>query len=126
MKNDEYKIHVALVEYVTRRYPGVLIRSDLAGLKLPIGLAVKAKRLNGGRRAWPDFFMAKSTDQYSGLFIEIKKDADEIYTKTGRLRETKHIQEQKSVLDALMDNGYYAVFGDGLDECMDIVDDYLN
>ena len=125
MNDLEYKIHVSLVEYVTLKHPNVEHRSDLGGIRLPMGLAIKAKRLNGHTRAWPDYFIAEPAGDYCGLFIEIKKDRDEVYKKNGMLRETEHVTEQYCQLVRLMDRGYKAVFGCGLDECMAIVDEYL-
>jgi hypothetical protein len=126
MNDLEYKIHVALVEYVTLKYPNVDHRSDLGGIRLPMGLAIKVKRLNGHTKSWPDYFIAQPTGRYCGLFIEIKKDRNAAYKKDGLLRESEHITEQHWQLVKLREKGYKAVFGCGLDECMAIVDEYLN
>jgi hypothetical protein len=126
MKSEEYKLHCDVVEYITIAYPHVEFRSDGGGLRLPIGLAVKAKRLNGGRRAWPDLFIAQPVGNKCGLFIEIKTKSKEVYTLKGALRNSLHIQEQAAKLKALRDQGYAAFFGTGFIDCRNIIDAYLN
>ena len=126
MNNIEYKIHVALVEFVTLKFPHVEIRSDLAGIKMPMGLAVKVQKLNGYRRAWPDIFIAEPMGRYCGLFIEIKKDCSELYCKNGDMRKAAHIVEQSEKLESLRKKGYCAEFCCGLDECICMVGSYLD
>ena len=70
-------------------------RTDIdfgSGIKLTMGQAVKQKRQNGGRRAWPDMFIAEPmprcvdgswNHEYNGLFIELKKEGTRIKKKNG-------------------------------------------
>ena len=125
MKNEEYKIQCAVVEYLNLQYPCVEFRSDMGGIKLPMGLAVKAKKANGGRRAWPDLFIAEPTGGYHGLFIEIKKDRLEVYGKRGKMRTNVHITEQNEKLESLRGKGYAAEFGMGFNHCVEMIDNYL-
>lgn len=125
MNDLEYKIQLALVDYICKKYPNVEFRSDLGGIRLPMGLAVKAKKLNGGRKAWPDFFLAEPMGIYSGLFIEIKKDREAIYCKDNTMRQDKHTKEQSEKLASLRKSGYRAEFCCGIDECIELVDEYL-
>lgn len=49
-----------VADYLRLQYPNVLFHSDFgSGIKLTMGQAVKQKRQNGGRRAWPDMFIAE-------------------------------------------------------------------
>lgn len=125
MKDEEYKIQCAVVKYLILQYPKVEFRSDMGGVRLPMGLAIKAKKANGGRRAWPDLFIAEPAPGYHGLFIEVKKDRLEVYGKRGEMRKSAHISEQNEKLESLRARGYAAEFGMGLEHCIEIIDNYL-
>lgn len=120
----EYKIQVQIAEYLKWQYPGVLFRSDLGGIKLTMGQAVKVKRLQAGR-AFPDMFIAEPRNGCAGLFGEIKISRDEIYTKAGDLRQDEHTQEQHQMICRLRQVGYKADFWCGFDEAKRIIDTYL-
>jgi len=121
----EYQIQVALAKYLQYQWPDVQFRSDLGGIRLTIGQAVKANKTQKGR-AWPDMFIAESCGGWHGLYLEIKKDRDEIYLKSGELSKNKHVQEQKEMLDILCKKGYLAMFVCGFDEAGAIVCSYLS
>lgn len=76
----EADLQVAVARYLTIRYPNVMFHSDFgSGIKMTKGQAIKQKRQNGGRRGWPDMFIAESNMQPDGrgsfgLFIELKKE----------------------------------------------------
>lgn len=150
MKEEVIQQQVA--DYLVSQYPDVLFHSDFgSGVKLTIGQAAKQKRLNGGRRAWPDMFIAKSkvvtlversdgeggsTVQIKfGLFLELKKDGETLYpgprTKKrfksidGKEYKNEHLMEQADVLFKLRKAGYAANFAIGFDETIEIIDDYL-
>lgn len=125
MKQDEYLVQCAITEYLIVQYPNVEFRSDLGGIRLPMGLAIKAKRVNGGRRAWPDLFIAEPRWGYYGLFVEIKASREEVYGKKGNLLSNQHVAEQHQKLLSLRGRGYMAEFGMGFDHCVNIIDDYL-
>jgi len=120
----EYQIHVALAQYLQYQWPDVQFRSDLGGIRLTIGQAVKANKTQKGK-AWPDMFISESCGGWHGLYLEIKKDRDEIYLKSGELSKSKHVQEQKEILDILCKKGYLAMFVCGIDEARAIVCSYL-
>lgn len=124
-RQDEYNLQVQVIEYLKIRYPNVLFRSDLIGVRLTIGQAKKVKKIQNGR-GWPDLFIAEPRGGYTGLFLELKATFGDLYTKQGQLRETKRIQEQHQVLAALTKRGYRAVFAAGFDEARRIIDDYLS
>ena len=120
----EYQIQVALAQYLQYQWPDVQFRSDLGGIRLTIGQAVKANKTQKGK-AWPDMFISESCGGWHGLYLEIKKDRDEIYLKSGELSKGKHVQEQKEMLDILCEKGYLAMFACGIDEARLITDSYL-
>ena len=92
MKTSEEAIHFQVAEYIRLQYPDVLFRTDLSGIKLTVGQAVKINRLQDGRRGWPDIFIAEPRGGFYGLYGEIKTESSEIYRKNGLLRTTKHIR----------------------------------
>jgi len=120
----EEDVQLALCEYVRKKYPQVWYRSDLGGVWLPFKLAKINKRLQRGR-GFPDFSLPLRTVLYAGLYIEIKKSRDELFKKDGSMRGSKHIAEQRECLRWLRSQGFFAVFGAGLDNCMDVVDFYM-
>ncbi len=120
-----------LSDYIKIQYPAVIFTFDASGLKLPIGLAKKAKRMRSGR-GMPDMmifaarFKGNASLPYYGLFIEIKVDRSDVYLKDGRtFKKDEHIIEQSNILVKLRNEGYCAVFGFGFDGCKKIIDWYL-
>lgn len=132
MKESELQTMVA--DYLRRQYPFVLFHSDFgSGVKLTMGQAIKQKRQNGGRRAWPDMFIAEPIEvdsgepswrRYAGLFLELKKEGTRIHKKNGKWASI-HIAEQAEILNQLEFRGYVAKFAVGFDEAKKIIDDYL-
>jgi hypothetical protein len=101
-----------------------------------MGQAIRQKRLNGGRRSWPDMFIAEtviskirhddgSYNAYSGLFVELKREGTRIFKKDGKLVADEHIREQFDMLEQLRQRGYMAEFACGFDEAKKIIDKYL-
>jgi hypothetical protein len=128
----ELDIQIQVADYLRLRYPNVLFHSDYgSGLRLTPGQAVKQKRLQGGRRAWPDLFLAESKVdlidmiKYSGLFLELKRPDVKIYKKNGEIVANEHIREQAALLEELRQRGYIAEFACGFDEAKKIIDEYL-
>ena len=124
----ESDIQAMVADYLRLRYPSVLFHSDFgSGIKLTMGQAIKQKRLNGGRRSWPDMFIAEPclNSYYMGLFIELKRPGTKIYRKDGRLVSDAHIREQFDMLEQLRQRGYKAEFAIGFDEAKNIIDEYL-
>lgn len=128
----ELELQAQVADYLRLQYPDVLFHSDFgSGIKLTPGQAVKQKRLQGGRRAWPDMFIAEPAFDMNrnrdihGLFIELKKAGARIYRKDGRLVSGAHIREQFDMLEQLRRRGYRAEFAVGFDEAKKIIDEYL-
>ena len=132
MKESEIQVQVA--DYLRLRYPKVIFHSDFgSGIKLTMGQAIKQKRLNGGRRAWPDMFIAEPSPrcidgawkyEWHGLFIELKKDGTRLKKKSGEWA-SEHIAEQAAMLCELQHRGYKADFAIGFDQSKKLIDDYL-
>ena len=134
----EAELQTQVADYLRLQYPGVLFHSDFgSGIKLTMGQAIKQKRQNGGRKSWPDMFIAepKMTKEqapdiyveryWCGLFLELKRQGTRIYKKDGTLTANEHIQEQAKMLEQLRKRGYKAEFACGFDEAKKIIDEYL-
>lgn len=123
MITAEGYLHQHVCDYLRIRYPGVIYRTDFAsGIKLPIWMAARHKRLQSGR-AYPDLFIAQPQGAYHGLFIELK--ASNIYLKNGSLRSNPHLSEQDNMLKRLTKLGFRAEFAVGFDDAKAIIDGYL-
>jgi hypothetical protein len=126
-----------VADYIRLQYPSVIFHSDFgSGIKLTMGQAIKQKRLNGGRRSWPDMFIAEtviskirhddgSYNAYSGLFVELKREGTRIFKKDGKLVADEHIREQFDMLHDLRARGYAAEFGIGFEATKKLIDDYM-
>lgn len=128
----EAQLQIAVAEYIATKYPKVLFHSDFgSGVKLTARQAAVQSRQNAGRRGWPDLFIAaprqifpKSEKYFCGLFIELKAEGVRIYKRNGECA-SKHIAEQRKVLDALCDAHYLGVFCTGFDRATRVIDYYL-
>lgn len=125
----ELELQAQVADYIRLKYPSALFHSDFgSGIKLTMGQAVKQKRLQGGRRSWPDMFIAEVRSRedkyYHGLFIELKKEGTRLFKKNGDFA-SDHIKEQWETLGALTLRGYKAEFACGFDEAKEIIDEYL-
>lgn len=153
MSKQEEVIQERIANYLIQNYPNVLFHSDYgSGAKLAKSQSVKQKRLNGGRRAWPDMVIAEPkyhvemTGQglgaidfagwHHGLYIELKKDGENIYAQRkldapskisldGKVYADKHLKEQADVLYKLRQSGYCAEFAIGYGHAISIITDYL-
>lgn len=135
----EIDLQQQVADYIRLQYPDVIFHSDFgSGIKLTMGQAIKQKRLNGGRRSWPDMFIAEQSVRhedvsdhaigewnYAGLFIELKREGTRIFKKDGKLVADEHIREQFDMLHDLRARGYAAEFACGFDEAKKLIDDYM-
>lgn len=134
MSVSEETLSIQLAQYLRMQYPDVLFHYDYgSGAKLTAGQAIKQKRLNGGKRAWPDLFIAEpraDSDNdghpivYMGLFIELKRDKTNLRKRDGSWA-TEHIYEQNKMLAKLNERHYCADFAVGFDEAKKMIDSYL-
>lgn len=137
---SEAELQQQVADYLRLQYPDVLFHSDFgSGTRLTKWQAIKQKRQNGGRRGWPDMFIAESKTivwtmdenpkplkKQHGLFLELKKEGTRI-TKARHPDEwaSDHIAEQADMLCKLRKRGYRAEFAVGFDEAKKIIDYYL-
>ena len=120
---SEAKEHEQLCTWIKLQYPGVVFNSDLSGIKLTIGQAVKAKKMRSSR-AFPDLVIYEQRKGYNGLFIELKKTGEKLFKRNGEYK-TEHLKEQAEMLEKLTQRGFMAVFAIGFDEAKKIIKDYF-
>ena len=122
---SEKSLHKAVCHYIRLQYPKVIFNSDLSGLKLTIGQAVKVKELRSSR-AFPDIMIFEPRGKYHGLFIELKAENEKLFKKDCKTFITPHVQEQAEMIDLLMIRNYAATFAIGFNQAKMILDAYLN
>lgn len=144
MTESESQLQIRVANYLIENYPDIQFHSDYgAGVKLTKRQAAVQKAQNGGRKGWPDMFIAKprilavGPDEsnvrtlngepvvyYHGLFVELKKEGVRIHKKNGEWAD-EHIAEQAEVHQQLQKAGYAATFAVGFDEAVKIITAYL-
>lgn len=124
IKESEYEMACALRTWLSYSFPEAILRFDLSGVRLPIGLAVKVKRLNPDR-AFPDVVLFEPRGPYNGMCIELKRSSDELYTKKGTVRKSKHLIEQQQTLTDLAARGFNASFAAGFEDAKNQISNYL-
>ena len=95
----------------------------MGGIRLTIGQAVKAKKL-GNTKSWPDIFIAARRGQFSGLFLELKREGTKLLKKNGEYA-TAHLQEQAELHEKLRSAGYSVDFVVGFSKAKAVIDEYL-
>jgi hypothetical protein len=139
----EKSVHKQFAQYMKMQYPDVTFRTDFAaGSKMTMIQAVQHKELQSDK-SYPDVFIAEPRGGYHGLYLELKRDREEVYTKDGRFKvkmvavyktikgikvrvgQYDHIAEQAKMIDKLNRKGYKALFACGFDHARQTVDEYL-
>lgn len=99
-----------------QKYPELrFLTGSLSGVRLSIGVAMKAKKAGCLVRGVPDLFLPIHRNKYSGLWIELKR------VKGGRIEP-----EQKIWAEMLTSQGYCHEFCKGADAAWKVITDYLN
>lgn len=134
-KKIEESIALKVAKYMQIQYPNIIYRFDVgADVKLTMGQAVKFKSLQGENRGYPDLFIAKPSNGFHGLYIELKKDKSEVFLKDGKTLKRRinkktgkcHNKEQYEMLEKLNKEGYLAVYGFGFEDTIDKIRNYLS
>lgn len=113
MESDEQAAIFQWRDLNLNKYPELhLLEGSMNGVKLPIGLAVKAKAA-GMRKGKPDIELPVSRGRYHGLFIELK---------FGRNSPTR---EQVEYMGRLGDEGNLCVVCYGAKAAVDSIISYL-
>ena len=121
----EEKLQISISKYLKIQYPDVYFMSDSSGLRLPMGLAVKAKKQRS-KHAQLDLVILEPNNNFKALIIELKKNESEVFKKDGYYRKSEHIEKQNESILHLQSKGYLCVYGFGFDNTKEIIDKYLN
>ena len=128
MRNLEEEVQKGVVKYLKIKYPFAKYCASLGGIRTSYKQAVKAKA-TGYVKGFPDLQICVPMERgvseeggaiggggvYHGLFLEIKKDKKSYPTK-----------EQKEWIAYLNEQGYCARVTKGLDESIEVIDNYFN
>ena len=121
----EEKLQIAISTYLKVQYPDVYFMSDSSGLRLPMGLAVKAKKQRS-KHAQLDLVILEPRDVFHGLIIELKRDSKEVYKQNGDFRKYEHVDAQNKNIRHLQSKRYASCYGFGFEDVKYIIDEYLN
>lgn len=124
-KITEKQLHTQVCKYLDLKYPDVIYTSDPSGMRVSIGLIMEIKAKRCKRYAIPDLIILHPNKFYKGLIIEIKRNLSEIVTKSGKMRKSKHIQDQLRSLEKLQSLGYAAIFGVSFEQMKSVIDEYF-
>jgi hypothetical protein len=124
IRPTEAQEHKELVKWLKITYPNVIFNTDMSGIKLPMGLAIKCASLRS-HRAMPDLQIMKACIGYNGCFIELKRSGEKLFKKDGVTYVSEHIKEQAEVIEKLQKEGYFATFCIGLEDAKSTIFSYL-
>jgi len=120
---SEESLHKSICDYIKVQYPKILFNSDMSGIKLTKGQAVKASKLRSNK-GYPDISIYEPRGGFHGLFVELKKEGEVLYKRNGAA-VTEHVREQIICMYLLRTKGYCAGFAIGFNEAKTVIDDYL-
>lgn len=130
-QKSEEKVQLRVCAYLKGVYPHIIFTCDLAsGMNVGKKIGGMNTRLRSSR-GLPDLFIAQPKNnhlgyrEFSGFFIELKKEGTTIFLRNGNVSSDPHITEQAKMLKKLRDLGYAAEFGIGFDATIKIIDEYL-
>lgn len=125
MKYLEYKLQKQISQYLRLQYPDVFFLSDtIANLKLTIPQKARNKAIQCQSFKCPDLLILEPRNGYSGLFIELKTETP--FKKNGEIKKNDHLIGQYESILKLNEKGYKALFCWDFDECIRVIDEYLN
>ncbi len=124
MNKEEDILTGQVCAYISLQYPDVIFTQDSSGIKLPIGLAKKMKNRRSSK-GLPDIWILEPKGGYHGLFLELKKEGEQLQLKTSDKWKNEHIVEQAEILLKLTAKGYWAWFAVGFDEAKQYIDNYM-
>ncbi len=141
MRKEEDILRANIALYLHAQYEKKLVwRFDLAA-DIFIGDTRKMSKIEAGKKkryiarlsklqtkhtGHPDLFIAEPVAGYSGLYIELKKNKEEVYKKNGEYRRNKHLLDQLDMHKMLKDKGYQVLFCWSLAGFIKILEEYLN
>lgn len=124
LSESEESVMRQITWHLQAHHPGALYHVDFgSGVHLSKTQA-GTQRLLQGRRGHPDIAIYEPRGSFIGLAIEVKREGERIYKKDNTPKN-EHIAEQIEYLGQLAYRGWYAVFGIGAPDIIQLMDDYL-
>lgn len=118
----ETQVQIAALEWLQFQYPEVrryVIKIDNEGMRSNAGnfVAIQAGLHPGAS----DLFIAWPTNNYPGMWLEIKREKWKLTKK-----DKFHYESQMEFIRKMKIKGYFAEFAIGLDECISAIKTYLS
>lgn len=128
LKKTEAQEHSMLCQWLKIKYPKCIFNTDMSGIKLSIGVAIKASTLRS-HNGFPDLFIIEPRNKngiiFSGLFIELKRTGEKLFKKDGVTPINEHVAEQMFMQTKLRSRGFKCEFAIGFLQAQNIINDYL-
>lgn len=127
----EYKLQVAVCEYLRLQYRDVIFMSDtIASLKLTKPQQQRAKAIQKTDFHCPDLLILEPRtfadgEYFAGLFLELKIVSPYYKSNPTVLKVDPHIEAQAESIQRLNKKGYHATFAWDFDEIKKLIDSYL-
>lgn len=112
MKQGEYELQKSVVNYLKWKHPSILYCGSAGGVRTSISQAKKMKA-TGYVKGFPDLFIYEARYGYHGLAIELK------------VKGNYASQHQKEWIENLNNRRYFAKVCKGIDETLELIEDYL-
>ena len=119
----EERLHKQICDYLKLHKDKPMFNTDMSGIKLPKGLAIKASKLRSNK-GFPDIVIYEPRGGYFGLFLELKSEIP--FKKDGQPKKNAHLEEQAAVIEKLKSKGYYARFIWRFEDAVSNIDAYLS
>lgn len=125
MKHDEYKLQKEICRYLEIQYPRVLFLSDTIGnIKLSLLQAARNKAIQKSGFKCPDLLILKPSNDFCGLFIELKKETP--FKINGELKKNEHLEAQQKSMTELTRLGYKCMFCWSFEQTKKEIDIYMS
>lgn len=126
-KNED-NVKLTIASYLNVKYPFAPFNMSWDHLRLPIGVAVKLKKMRWANPnfVWPDLFIAYPVKKFHGAYFEIKKSSSEVWLKSGKMSTSAQILKENNSLILLMNIGYHADFILDVNDGVKKIDGYFN
>jgi hypothetical protein len=97
-EHEEQVKYFQYLKIMEHKYPLLAIAHASPNGSLRNKIVAKKIKAEGGKTGIPDIFIPIANDQYSGLFIELK-----------RVKRSVLSEDQKFIINCLNDNGFLAI-----------------
>ncbi len=125
LKQTEWSVQLQFCKWIKLQYPNLLFRSDIQSAGKLSGQMQNIKVILDPFKSWPDVQVYHKSENYIGLFIELKRINSGTFLKDGSLSSMKHVQEQAAMHNLLRSLGYKVVIAEGFNQAKEVLESYL-